>query len=460
MACMSSEGSWIKTDISKKTKACPICGKQDYCFFRQHSVDGNYEYFCHRAKVQGDTIGTDGILYRFKRFSESAQAVVFETDADIELRRGSYRANTSDRPVIMQGPSNEPCKGDIEVAPVKERDSFNRSLARVMRLSAKHEASLKKEWNTPSTPDLFEKVTNKYPIITLPPNDYIVSRFGYQGDKSLPKRKEIAEKMAQTFGNIARFPGFCKNAKGELTIVGGEGLLFPTFDKDGNMTSYRLRLDFPDIKGQMPDGREGVFSYSYDKNGKPGVRFYPRVESGQSQPEEVAIAWPPKGKVQNKYKNLCSSFPKQDENGSRTNVYGEGSRLGSEPSLYTSETDNMSVVFITEGEKKAMVANVLSGYPVISIPGVKLFMKIFEKCDDGESMMDSLVRRGCKVAVICYDADKSHNQDVLMAQNGLAKALSESGIKIAIGEWDSNWGKGLDDIYVNGLKPTIYPVRV
>lgn len=450
--------SWIKTDISKKTQPCPICGKQDYCFFRQHSVDGNYEFFCHRSQTEGDVVGQDGKLYRFKRKSDSSNAIVYETDEDIRLRKGSIRAmdGKPTRPALQMVQRNEPLEGEQDPASVEERDRFNRSLAEKLYLSQKNTATLKKEWNTPNTPDLFEKVTKAYPILTLPPSDYTVSRYGYKGDKSLPRRKEIADAMSAVFGDIAAFPGFAINQYGN-TIVGPEGMMFPIYDKDGKLVSWRIRCDYPDVCGQMPDGREGVFSHTYTKNGEESVTFYPK---DTRTPEVVDINWPPKGKTQNKYKNLCSVYEKRTEDGKWVNGYGKGSRIGSLLSLYTQPNDNMSIVFITEGEKKAMVANILSHYPVVSVPGVQCFMKLFEKYPDGESMMDSLKRKGCKLVVVCYDADKSENQNVLAAQNGLAKALNDCQMQVAIGEWNANWGKGLDDIYVCGLKPTICPVRL
>lgn len=457
-----SSTTWRMTNISKSTRPCPICGKQDYCFFRQHIVDGNYEFFCHRTTSESDVVGVDGNLYYFKRFSEGANAKVFETDEDRKLRgyNGSIRANLGQvtRPnfqVVDEGP----LEGEVPVASVELRDRFNRSLVSMMRLSRKHEASLREDWNTPNTPDLFERVTKVYPVFSVAPNDYIVSRYGYEGDKTLPRRGDVAKAMADTFWDVSSFPGFVTNLKGEPTIVGQEGIWFPVYNKDGKLISWRVRCDYPDKKGFLSDGREGVFSHSYNKNGKELTLFYPS-ESETHKPEEVSILWSSvKGKTQNKYKNLCGVFEKREE-GKRYNGYGVGCKVGSLLSLYTQPSDNMSIVFLTEGEKKAMVANILSGYPCISIPGVNSFMKLFQKEDDGESMMDNLKRRGCRLAVVCYDADKSQNESVLSAQNGLAKALADCQMQVAIGEWNEHWGKGLDDIFVRGLKPTICPVKL
>lgn len=451
-----SNGNWSFEQISKSTHPCVICGKNDFCYRRYHS-DGNAEHCCHRTSSKSDVMGVDGNIYLWKKEITPTTGVieVFESEEDRRIRKGNLAGAGSTRPLSPQfryAPVNGPIEGEIEVASIEERNAFNLALKGVMHLDVKHQNALKKDWNVMDE-HLFEKIISKYPILTCPPTDYVYSRFSYKGEKSSPSRTQIATKMAERFGDITKFPGFCKNAKGQLTIISPEGMWFPIYDKDGNLSTYRVRCDYPDIKGEF-EGKEGVFSHSYDKNGQEITQFYP---AGESTPRVVDVKWPPKGKSQGKYKNLSSVFEKR-EGSTIKNGYGNGSRLGSQLSLYTQPSDKMDLVFITEGEKKAMVANVLLGRPCVSVPGVSCFMKLFEKGTDGESMMDSLIRRGAKMFVVCYDADKSANIYVLNAQDGLANTLKESSIKAAIGEWDANWGKGLDDVLIQGVMPTIYPI--
>lgn len=446
MATMSDV--WDMVNISKTTIPCPICGKQDYCFFRQHRVDGNREYFCHRTASENDVVGIDGNVYFFKRSSEGANAKVFESEEDRKRRGGKVGSGRAVNRPDFQLFGERTVEGEEKVATEEERDVFFRRLAEVMSLSEKHQEALKEDWNTPATPDLFERVANIFPILSLPPADYIADIW------HMPtlRRRDIARAMSKDF-DITRFPGFVINSKNEKTIVGPEGILFPIYNKDRKLISFRVRADYPDKKGVW-QGNEGVFSHSYNKKGEQITLFY---KDGNK--EVIDLPWSKvQGKTQNKYKNLSGVFEKR-EGEKLINGYGIGCRVGSLISLYTTPGDNMSIVFITEGEKKAMVSNILSHYPCISVPGVNAFSKIFEKDSDGESMMGSLVKRGCKMAVVCYDADKAANQDVLRAQNGLASALAESNISVGIGEWDANWGKGLDDVLVRGIKPVIYPIK-
>ena len=61
-----------------------------------------------------------------------------------------------------------------------------------------------------------------------------------------------------------------------------------------------------------------------------------------------------------------------------------------------------------------------------------------------------------RLLVIAYDADKSENLKVLQAEQKAVCMFLEKGIKIAIGEWNPAFGKGLDDILVAGIRPSLF----
>ena len=113
-------------------------------------------------------------------------------------------------------------------------------------------------------------------------------------------------------------------------------------------------------------------------------------------------------------------------------------------------------MYATEGEKKAIVANAVMNVPVISIPGVTNFGMLF-KPEEGyqHSLMEALKERGMRVAVLVYDADKTTNKTVLRNEQNAVEAFRANGIKIAVGEWNEAWGKGLDDILLEGVFPKV-----
>ena len=90
------------------------------------------------------------------------------------------------------------------------------------------------------------------------------------------------------------------------------------------------------------------------------------------------------------------------------------------------------------------------------LSGVGKFGVLFEK-EDGyaTSAIDEMKNKGASLFVIAYDADKKENMLVLKAEQGFVKKALEGGLKIAVAEWNANWGKGLDDILLTGVVPNI-----
>ena len=166
----------------------------------------------------------------------------------------------------------------------------------------------------------------------------------------------------------------------------------------------------------------------------------------------------PDGKIDGKYKNLTSYYPKdiRDKDGNvikRVNAFPKGCQSGSHLSLYTSEGDDPCVLYITEGEKKAIVANRILKAPVISLPGVASYGKLFEK-EEGydKSIIERLTENGLSLSVLVFDSDKVTNQFVLDNEKKACKEFYKRSLPISIGEFNPAWGKGLDDILLDGIR--------
>ena len=100
---------------------------------------------------------------------------------------------------------------------------------------------------------------------------------------------------------------------------------------------------------------------------------------------------------------------------------------------------------ITEGELKADVATVLSGRPVVSVPGVGNWRRGVE-----------LARAwGARIVVVAFDADARTNADVARHLRDLLKALRAEGFDARVWTWPSRW-KGLDD-YLHARGPNASP---
>ena len=88
--------------------------------------------------------------------------------------------------------------------------------------------------------------------------------------------------------------------------------------------------------------------------------------------------------------------------------------------------------YITEGEKKAIFANYVLRHPVISVPGVNSFNKIFETFGTNYNVLDYLSAKGARIFVIAYDSDKYINEAVLFYEQKLVELLLSHNFQIAL----------------------------
>lgn len=479
-------------------RICPICGKPDGCGYWQ-GQNGIISYCLRIHSVKGTQLkGADGNLYisiRPEGDLYCGWGLLEAEEAAKERRRQGNRQkwieeqrknnpNWKDYGRASKNPTSVKNYTDYS-SEFKDRSGYKKDLIEAttvsgrlnkvytallscLRLEPEHEATLKREWGD----ELFATLINLYPLKSLPMAD--AERYSYGAFKQSPWRKAIISEM-HSLGiskeEMIGVPGFYENSKGEMTLYRLSGIVFPVYDGNGNIVRLRIKDDFPTAKGTY-NGAAGTFFFSskigawfFQEEAKEPIMVYqPKSKTYKVKLDGGTTGIPlsdnGKSKIEGKYKNFSSCKEIiDDEKKEITNYFKNGCQSGSFPSLYTQAGDNTSVVFFTEGEKKAMVANKLLGCPVVCFPGVGTFKKAFESLTDSGSLIDALLKMGMKKAVLVYDADKTSNIHVLQAEKNCIKWFLDHNIAMAIGEWNPKQGKGLDDVLLKGVRPILYDIK-
>ncbi len=283
------------------------------------------------------------------------------------------------------------------------------------------------------------------------------------------------QQLVETCGEPKGVPGFYQRKDGNWTFYRLAGIVFPVFNSQGQMIRLRVNDDYPDCEGELA-GNPCLFRYMRDTEKGTGWFAIPIQKDGSLNYKERELVWEygsvnkqieltsagyPKGaKVNGKYKNFTSyqerTVTGADGERKLINQLTNGVQSGSACSLYTKEGDDKAVVYVTEGEKKAIVANMILQVPTVSVPGVSNFNMLF-RTEEGreDSLMQALRNQGMRLAVLVYDADKTSNETVLRNEKNAIKAFLDNGMKIAVGEWNAAWGKGLDDILLEQVMPKV-----
>ncbi len=410
-----------------KYNPCPICGKPDWCFssFSTYSfeegMDEDFEFVACRRVTSPQAAGVNGNYYVFSNESKKDNVSIYEEvmqrahrfkrmgiDENIKVSK-DYKVKTSKRRV---------CLSENKLASVEKRDAVYRAFLDLLFLEDYHRRSFYDElWDH----DLIEKSMFK----SLPPSGYQVSQIikkkkkneeltDYEllslNSKNL-SRKKIAEKLYLQFGDLEGIPGFYLkhtkyNNENYWTFCGSQGIVMPMYNVDGKIYGLRIRLD--------EVGKSGKYKW-----------FQSVYEKLDNETETEAF-----------FKN----------------VYNKGSNLPSGIS-YKFPAYQTPFLFATEGEKKQHVVVEKERLACANIPGVSSFSAILQDTD-------RLKELGIKYIIIGYDADKSENTHVLKAELKLIKALLEEGFEIYIAGWDTNYGKGVDDVILNDHKVSYEPLLV
>jgi Domain of unknown function (DUF3854) len=105
-----------------------------------------------------------------------------------------------------------------------------------------------------------------------------------------------------------------------------------------------------------------------------------------------------------------------------------------------------TTVRLTEGELKADVTTALSGLLTLSIPGVGSWHKALPV------LQDLQVTR----VQVAFDVDWHVNVRVAQALGHAVLALIKAGYRIQLEDWAPTRGKGIDDVYANGERPSVH----
>lgn len=389
----------------------------------------------------------------------------------------------------------------VEPLPNKRLHEVYSYLLSLLVLEDEHKKALLDEWNSGLVnPNLGEELLASWPIRSLPMNDRARKACGVQLRN--PTRRKLVECLVERFGSLKGVPGFFMetvrwmqdgremcNTHWQMAFV--SGIVFPCYDSEGYIYRIRIGDEHPTLQEYARDENGQYLYYDYErrvqnKDGSWGVSIEKKhvisadyrwdFKTGEWYGEDrntgekhivyslqkniQCFRMSPKGypiidgKVDGKYKNF-SSYRRVEEvrDGKKIayNGYSEGCRSGSPVSLYVKEGDNMDFLYITEGEKKGKVINAFLHCPVAVLPGVGTFSKLFEK-EYGKpwSIMEYLLERGLKAVIVVYDADKATNDAVLGSEIGTIERCRSMGILTYVGEWDARYGKGADDVLIQG----------
>lgn len=384
-----------------KAEPCPVCGKPDWCsiFTPDEAVYPGQELcVCRRIHSPEIQSAINSKTYYFIKELSDGSAMYSDVAKSDNSTPNSY---------VYRGPSAAPPKQidyGASPRPNAELDIIYREFLSLLQLSKRHAGKLAGDgWP--------HELIKNCQIRSLSLKKSYCEKLGYYSDRNV--RFEICETLINRQHNLEGVPGFYQEQDGKWTFVGKPGMLIPLYDELNQIYRLRLRLDKPDI----------------DENGKE----------------------------KNKYKNFSSFAVSSKEDRVLKNIYLNGCRAGSNIGFYHSGQNDLTVCYITEGEKKAIVANYFLNCIVISLPGVNSYMKLEQTTSSGLSWLDFLKRIGCKNIVVAYDADKNTNESVALYERRLVELLKRHEFLTYTANWNFGFGKGLDDILVLGLRPILVP---
>lgn len=402
-----------------KTNRCPICGHPDWCTYNTSGESTVYICMREHGYRKGDLFVShvDGQEYECKGENKNGNLYFYlKADMDAWKEAHGYKKGTGRKVKTRKSPqSPRKVTEEPQIEPLSN-EKLHYIYYTMLSLLKLEDADRDYLHGDGVTDELIEK----YMIRSLPePDDYrFRNRNTYRSIN--PLRTEIAQEVAKKFGgNLIGVPGFYQKEdnKGNLIwdICGAGGIFFPVPDPYDNMYRLRIRVQGEHLKG-------------------------------------------------GKYRNF-SSFKDITENGITRNQYLNGCAAGNNCGFYSNEGDDFRVVFITEGEKKSIIANEFFKKPFISLPGVNSHSKLLEvvKADEntqGLRFIDFLKEKGTKLVIVAFDADKSVNDAVLKHEEQTFRRLKEEGFTIGCAEWDMAYGKGIDDLLRNGHLPTYRFVEV
>ena len=328
-----------------KNNPCPICGKPDYCGWVK-SQNGIL-IGCHRnqnIKLNEKINGYDGNDYILVRIKNGVY--VYEEENQLKNARLEFFLRTNNKTNknlnLEQFENRENPVTDknlYKIADVKTLNQVYSEFLKFNPLKDKHKNKLK-----------YEGWTEK-----------MIENCGfYSSEDHKKEREKIVKHLAANF-KLNNVPGFYIE-NGKWTYKLQPGMLIPVRDINKNIVRIMIRPDWN----------------------------YYQLKKFKEENKKV-----------NKYLSF-SSFKDTKEN-PMVNIKLEGAKATSEVGFYYEDNDKWDNIIITEGYKKAKAINSLIKMPVLALPGVSSYSKIFE--DDHKNLCEILKEKGTKTIFIAYDAD-------------------------------------------------------
>ena len=431
-----------------RQQRCPICGKPDWCFWiSMNNFDGEF-LCCQRHTTREDVIGEDGRYYIHHKFSNgdgSAGASIFE---EANQRRCRLERNYSNKAEnFKKATIREEKLTPVNLITARDNaylDKIYRTMLYHLSLEPIHREYLYKEGWT-------DEMLEKYQIRSFPEKDY--TRFQFRKESFQNggiSRKKLATILLEQFGEnaLVGVPGAYKDKGGNWTFAGRSGILFPQYDVYHRMYRVRLRMDFRDVNATISSNENGKDDFFIDSDGKQWFLSLGGIYQIVGNQRVYQ-------KGSGKYRNF-SSFKENEEaqkQGFLMNTYESGCEAGNQIGFYYEEArDDMYVCYVTEGEKKGIYGNEILHAPFVSIPGVSSWGFLLSK-KGGERPVDLLKRKGVRIFIVAFDADRETNERVMQAQKATIQALKEEGFTVGVAEWNIEHGKGIDDLLCNGYRP-------
>lgn len=422
-----------------RTEPCPICGKPDYCFWKEREKEPDmYNLYCNRSSEAPGVIvtGVDGIEYI--SIFEQSRGTIYESVVQREERKKERVTGKKKE----RSPRQFTILDSIMPLPNEQLDTIYRSLMRHLPLYKFHAQYLLNEgWNM--------ELIRQHQICSFPAE---WKNQLPQSLKKIPSRENLATDIMNELSlkSLAGVPGAYINEKGQWTFCGKSGIVFPVYDENGFIHRLRIRLDYVDLPVKILEDDKGFYYMDHSERITVSMSGpYKTVED-----KRIYISFK---SHEGKYRNFSSY--KQDKEAYKSgfiqNIFNKGCEAKNQLVYAMNQTDDFRVFWLIEGEKKAFLSNYIVKQPFVCIPGVSDFGKLFTPTN-GKTPIDIIRQKGCRIVIIAYDADKYHNDAVMTSLIKLAQAIKKEGLLTIIADWNELNGKGLDDLFSSFCLPAFY----